>query len=207
MNTTRPHDLLWLNDRAALEEVSEEWVISQWRPALPVVVRRDVSHDKERIPVGVRGMRRDQRAAGWVNAVNIKRVVSPEALASHTVLVGSPFVSMPPVQGAIQLALREWPWVWGITGSVGYALATEVPVLHADSDLDLLIRSPEPITREMLVEWQQVIGQLLCRADTQIETPQGAFALSEWLREDRVLLKTSSGPQLVIDPWAFKGEV
>ncbi|TDX15314.1 phosphoribosyl-dephospho-CoA transferase [Buttiauxella sp. BIGb0552] len=204
MDTPRPHDLLWLSESNALEGVSEEWVASQWRPALPVVVRRDVNHEG-RIPVGVRGMRRDQRAAGWVNAAKIKRVVSPESLAARELLVKSPFVSMPPVQGAIQLALREWPWVWGITGSVGYALATEVPVLHADSDLDLIIRCPEPVEHKLLLEWQQVIGQLLCRADTQIETPQGAFALAEWLRDGRVLLKASSGPQLVSDPWMQKG--
>ncbi|MEW7313378.1 malonate decarboxylase holo-ACP synthase [Buttiauxella gaviniae] len=200
MNTPRPHDLLWLDDHAQLEGVSEEWVASQWRPSLPVVVRRDVNHEG-RIPVGVRGMRRDQRAAGWVNSASIKRTVSPESLTARDVLLNSPFVSMPPVQGAIQLALREWPWIWGITGSVGYALATEVPVLHAESDLDLLIRCPQPVERETLQEWQQVIGLLLCRADTQIETPQGAFALAEWLRDRRVLLKTSSGPQLVSDPW------
>lgn len=205
MNAPRPHDLLWLSESAALEGVSEEWVTSQWRLSLPVVVRRDVNQEG-RIPVGVRGMRRDQRAAGWVNGAKIKRVVTPESLASHDLLVKSPFVSMPPVQGAIQLAMREWPWVWGITGSVGYALATEVPVLHAASDLDLIIRCPQPVECEALLEWQQVVGQLLCRADTQIETPHGAFALNEWLRDGRVLLKTSSGPQLVTDPWAFKGE-
>ncbi|MGK7284935.1 malonate decarboxylase holo-ACP synthase [Buttiauxella agrestis] len=204
MNTPRPHDLLWLTDSDALEDVSEEWVASQWQPRLPVVVRRDVSHDA-RIPVGVRGMRRDQRAAGWVNAAKVKRIISPEELASRDLLVKSPFVSMPPVQGAIQLALREWPWSWGITGSCGYALATEVPVLHADSDLDLLIRCPQRVERESLLEWQAVIGQLLCRADTQIETPQGAFALAEWLRDGRVLLKTNRGPEIVTDPWALKG--
>ncbi|MNC37417.1 Phosphoribosyl-dephospho-CoA transferase [compost metagenome] len=150
-------------------------------------------------------MRRDQRAAGWVNAAKVKRIISPEELASRDLLVKSPFVSMPPVQGAIQLALREWPWSWGITGSCGYALATEVPVLHADSDLDLLIRCPQRVERESLLEWQAVIGQLLCRADTQIETPQGAFALAEWLRDGRVLLKTNSGPEIVTDPWALKG--
>ncbi|HEY3589996.1 MAG TPA: malonate decarboxylase holo-ACP synthase [Buttiauxella sp.] len=205
MNAPRPHDLLWLTESAALEGVSEEWVKSQWRLALPVVVRRDVNHEG-RIPVGVRGMRRDQRAAGWVNSANIKRVVTPESLASRDRLVDSPFVSMPPVQGAIQLAMREWPWGWGITGSVGYALATEVPVLHADSDLDLVIRCPERVEREALLEWQRVVSQLLCRVDTQIETTHGAFALTEWLRDGRALLKTNCGPQQVIDPWAFKGE-
>ncbi|WP_336708780.1 MULTISPECIES: malonate decarboxylase holo-ACP synthase [unclassified Cedecea] len=200
MPTLRPHDLLWLTDREALEGVREEWIASQWRPALPVVVRRDVERDG-RVPVGVRGMRRDQRAAGWVSTASVKRVVSPEALSSRELLLNSPFVSMPPVQGAIQLASRPWAWCWGITGSVGYALATEMPVMHAASDLDVLIRSPLPISKEALTEWQSLTGRLLCRVDTQIETPYGAFALAEWLREKRVLLKTNQGPLLVIDPW------
>lgn len=200
MPTLRPHDLLWLTAREALEGANEPWVASQWRPALPVVVRRDVERDGS-VPVGVRGMRRDQRAAGWVKAASVKRVVSPEALSNRDLLLRSPFVSMPPVQGAIQLAGRPWAWDWGITGSVGYALATEVPVMHAASDLDLLIRCPRPVGKEALAEWLCLTDKLLCRTDTQIETPYGAFALAEWLREKRVLLKTSQGPQLVADPW------
>ncbi|MBI0488671.1 phosphoribosyl-dephospho-CoA transferase, partial [Dickeya dianthicola] len=57
MATTRPHDLLWLTSRDALEEIDARWVHSQWRPALPVVVRRDVD-PAGRVPVGVRGLRR-----------------------------------------------------------------------------------------------------------------------------------------------------
>ena len=109
---------------------------------LPVVVRRDVDNDG-RIPVGVRGLRRDQRAAGWVKPGNVLRVVSPEELCVTADLLRSPFVTQPPVQVALQLAQQSWPWTWGITGSTGYALATGIPVIHADSDLDLLIRAPQ----------------------------------------------------------------
>ncbi len=62
--TPRPHDLVWLNHASALEDIAEPWVAQQWRAALPVVVRRDVD-DQARVPVGVRGMKREQRAAGW----------------------------------------------------------------------------------------------------------------------------------------------
>ncbi|HAX9715624.1 TPA: malonate decarboxylase holo-ACP synthase [Serratia marcescens] len=203
MPILRPHDLLWLTDREALEGVDDEWVTSQWHPALPVVVRRDVERDGY-VPVGARGMRRDQRAAGWVNTASVKRVVSPEVLSSSDLLLNSPFISMPPVQGAIQLASRRWAWCWGITGSVGYALTTEVSVMHAASDLDLLIRCPLPIAKEALAEWQSLTDKLFCRADSQIETPYGAFALAEWLREKRVLLKTRQGPRLVADPWQLE---
>ncbi|ATO32521.1 Phosphoribosyl-dephospho-CoA transferase [Dickeya dianthicola] len=204
MATTRPHDLLWLTSRDALEEIDARWVHSQWRPALPVVVRRDVD-PAGRVPVGVRGLRRDQRAAGWVAAAHIVRVVTPEMLRELPSLLDSPFVSQPPVQVAIQLAQQRWPWQWGITGGTGYALATQVPVLHADSDLDLLIRAPQALDRDALADWQrQLSSSRLCRADTQVETPNGGFALAEWLRDGQALLKTDRGPRRVSDPWSME---
>ncbi|VUT04567.1 Phosphoribosyl-dephospho-CoA transferase [Klebsiella pasteurii] len=199
-STPRPHDLIWLNNTAALEAIEEPWVAQHWRISLPVVVRRDVDADA-RVPVGVRGVKREQRAAGWVRRENIVRIVSPEALADRQRLLRSPFVSHPPVQAAISLTLHPWSWRWGITGGTGYALATEIPVLHAASDLDLLIRAPLPLPREALLAWQSRVAQLPCRADTQVETPAGAFALNEWLRDGRVLLKTSRGARLTAAPW------
>ncbi|EMN5862838.1 malonate decarboxylase holo-ACP synthase [Pluralibacter gergoviae] len=196
----QPHDLLWLNAAADLLDVEEAWVTTQWHPGLPVVVRRDVN-DEGDIPVGVRGMKRDQRAAGWVRPAAVARAVTPEALADRQRLLHSPFVSQPPVQAAITLTTFAWPWRWGITGSTGYALATEIPVLHADSDLDLLIRAPRPLNDDELRQWQAQAEKLPCRADTQVETPFGAFALNEWLREGRVLLKTAAGPRLTAAPW------
>ena len=74
-------------------------------------------------------------------------------------------------------------------------------MLHAASDLDLLIRAPQPLDREALREWQARVAQLPCRADTQVETPYGAFALNEWLRDGRALLKTSRGARLTATPW------
>ena len=91
-STPRPHDLVWLNHASALEDIAEPWVVQQWRAALPVVVRRDVD-GQARIPVGVRGMKREQRAAGWVQAQNIVRSVTPEMLVERERLLGSPFVS------------------------------------------------------------------------------------------------------------------
>ncbi|HFZ8996217.1 TPA: malonate decarboxylase holo-ACP synthase [Citrobacter freundii] len=200
-STLRPHDLIWLNARNALESITESWVDEIWHTGLPVVVRRDVDA-QGRIPVGVRGMRRDQRAAGWVKAEAVVRVCTPESLVEPATLLRSPFISQPPVQVALLLAQQAWPWTWGITGSTGYALATGIPVIHAGSDLDLLIRAPEAVSRERLTAWQQQLTGGLCRADTQVETPAGAFALAEWLRDGKALLKTQRGPQLISDPWS-----
>ncbi|MBP2168242.1 phosphoribosyl-dephospho-CoA transferase [Erwinia toletana] len=196
----RPHDLIWLNAVNALQGELPEWVSSQWRVALPLVVRRD-SHPQGLIAVGVRGLRRDQRAAGWVAPDAIQRTLTPETLADVQRLLRSPFVSQQPVQAAILLAQQSWSWSWGITGSCGYALASEVPVMHGDSDLDLLIRAPQQLAAEELARWSRRVASLPCRADTQVETPYGAFALNEWLRDGRVLLKTNSGPRITSTPW------
>lgn len=199
-STLRPHDLVWLNARDALEGIAESWVSDLWHTGLPVVVRRDVD-SASRVPVGVRGMKREQRAAGWARPEAIARVCTPESLVDPLALLRSPFISQPPVQVALLLAQQAWPWTWGITGSTGYALATGIPVIHAASDLDLLIRAPQALPREALETWQQQLAGGLCRADTQVETPHGAFALAEWLRDGRAMLKTSQGPLLVSDPW------
>ena len=143
--TLGPHDLIWLTARDALEGIAESWVKAAWHTGLPVVVRRDVDSEG-RIPVGVRGLRRDQRAAGWVKPEHVTRVVSPESLSVTADLLRSPFVTQPPVQVALQLSQQPWPWSWGITGSTGYALATGIPVIHADSDLDMLVEWNGPVS-------------------------------------------------------------
>lgn len=196
-----PHDLIWIPQRDALQGALPDWVASQWRPSLPLVVRRD-DDGSGRIPVGIRGLRRDRRAAAWVDAQAIRRVLPPQALSQPDRLLASPFISQPPLQAALQLAQRAWPWRWGITGSAGFALATEVPVLRDGSDLDLLIYSEQPLPQAELLRWQQFVSQLPCAVDTQIGTPFGGFALTEWLREGRVLLKTGRGPRLTSQPWS-----
>ena len=201
--TLRPHDLIWLTTRDALEDIQEPWVDAAWHTGMPVVVRRDVE-GSGRIPVGVRGLKREQRAAGWVNPHQIARVVSPEQLSAEESLLRSPFITQPPVQVAVQLSRISWPWMWGITGSTGYALATGIAVIHAASDLDLLIRAPQPLSRTDLLSWQSQLEGALCRADTQVETPLGGFALNEWLRDGKTLLKTDRGPRLTANPWAWE---
>ncbi|TCW00108.1 malonate decarboxylase holo-ACP synthase [Biostraticola tofi] len=199
--SARPHDLLWLRTAAHLQGTLPDWVSGQWRADMPLVVRRD-THPLGLIAVGVRGLQRGQRAAGWAAAEAVVRQVTPESLAQQASLLRSPFLARPPVQGALSLVQQHWDWAWGITGSCGYALATDRPVLHDDSDLDLVIRAPHAIAAAALLRWQRHLAELPCRADTQVETPYGAFALNEWLRDGRTLLKTSLGPRLTDNPWA-----
>jgi len=203
MDFPRAHDLVWSRQRpvAAKGQILPAWVSAGWQTHLPLVVRRDLS-DEHRLPVGVRGMSRSQRAAAWISPADIRRIVTPESLvADSNILLRSAFVSQQPVQALITLIEMRLPWIWGVTGSCGYALATDIPVMHADSDLDLLIRCDTPQPREAFSDFYHQLSRLPCRADVQVNTPQGGFSLSEWLRDTRVMLKTDAGPFRVDNPW------
>ncbi|MBU9813138.1 malonate decarboxylase holo-ACP synthase [Rahnella sp. SL6] len=208
MSDPRAHDFVWISDRSALENDGglPEWVNTCWRTALPLVVRRDKRADGA-VPVGIRGLTRIQRAAAWIDPAAVMRVVTPESLISDVnALLHSPFVSQQPVQALITLCSLQWPFVWGVTGSCAYALVSDLPVMHADSDLDLLVRCDTPAEPSQFSDFYDQLQRLPCRADVQINTPRGGFALSEWLRGGDIMLKTPSGPLLVRDPWQLPAE-
>ena len=205
----RPHDLVRVNGADALQSAAPlpDWVGNVWHPGLPLVVRRDFSADGL-IPAGIRGDTRAERAAVWLAPDSVIETVTPESLVADTGrLAASPFADTRPVQALILLVRQAIPWCWGVTGSCGYALATGKAVMHADSDLDILVRCPEPASPADFDELADIMASLPCRTDIQIETPAGAFALKEWLRESRhdsggrVLLKTDFGPVLTDNPW------
>ena len=205
----RPHDLIRVNGADALQSAAPlpDWVGEVWHPGLPLVVRRDFSADG-RIPAGIRGNTRAERVAVWVDPAAVIETVMPEMLVADTgKLAASPFADTRPVQALLELASRSIPWSWGVTGSCGYALATGKAVMHADSDLDILVRCPKPAKPADFAGLADIMASLPCRTDVQIETPAGAFALKEWLRERqhnsgrRVLLKTDFGPVLTDNPW------
>ena len=205
----RPHDLIRVNGADALQSAAPlpDWVGDAWHPGLPLVVRRDFSADGL-IPAGIRGNTRAERAAVWVAPDSVIETVTPEALVDDAgKLAASPFAGTRPVQALLRLVRQAIPWRWGVTGSCGYALATGKAVMHADSDLDILVRCPEPVKPADFAGLAGIMASLPCRTDVQIETPAGAFALKEWLREcrnnprGRILLKTDFGPVLTDDPW------
>ena len=94
-------------------------------------------------------MKREQRAAGWVRREISSEPLPGNARRSPAASARSPFVSQPAGTGGdIDLATA---WRWGITGGTGYALATEIPYFRAASNLDLLIRAPQPSTAKRLL--------------------------------------------------------
>ncbi len=91
--------------------------------------------------------------------------------------------------------------VWGPTGSVGFELATGVAAVGTASDLDVVVRAPEPWPLEYAREVADDLARLPARVDVQLDAPAGAVMLAEYARGGRVLLRTPDGPRLTWDPW------
>ena len=204
-----PHDLLWVREPADVRSISEEvpaWASRAWLSVAPVVVRRAAVGEGGLVPVGLRGHARHERFAACVAREHIARRVTPEALAqAHGWRTGAALADLPCVRALSRVApeLDELRLTWGITGSVGFALASGVSTLRPDSDLDLLLRAPHPLSRDEARALFALLQAAPARIDMQVDTGHGGFALAEWAGQaDRVLLKTASGPLLVTDPWA-----
>ena len=187
------HDLLWGMTPAHLPADAPAWAVE----AVGTVVVRRATVTPGWVAVGVRGRLREQRFAAEMPIAAVQRRVTPEALRD----VASTR-DLPALQALEQLRPVLAPLNWGITGSAGFELATGIEALHASSDLDLILRAPEPLERRDAADLQAILDTADCVVDLQLQTPFGAVALREWAGSSRrVLLKAASGAHLVIDPW------
>ncbi|NYI02386.1 malonate decarboxylase holo-ACP synthase [Cupriavidus plantarum] len=185
------------------------WANAAWLARAPVVVRRD-RDDAGRIPVGLRGLTRAARHGAWLRPDECARVVTPGEVARLARWRAHPGRdAIPALAALVDLSRRleagaaKGGWHWGLTGAVGFSLASGIDVLHAASDIDLLIDCPVPLTADDM-QWfaELALSAGGVRLDIQVDTPYGGFALAERLRTGgRVLLKTDRGPVLCEDPW------
>jgi phosphoribosyl-dephospho-CoA transferase len=130
--------------------------------------------------------------------------VTPENLVARRVWHHAPRarrVGSLRVLDAVDELLSFFGLAWGPTGSVGFELATGVAAAGTTSDLDVVVRAPEPWPLESARKIADHLNRLPTRVDAQLDTPAGAVMLAEYTRGDRVLLRTLDGPRLVHDPW------
>lgn len=197
-DTPRPHDLLWGMTPAQLPADAPDWTRQVLAAGQPVVVRRALVM-ADLIAVGIRGASRDQRFATVMRLSRVLRCVTPEQLIAQPSTDALPAFRALAVLKPVFDELRR---PWGVTGSVGFQLATGIVAVHAESDLDLLLRTPSELPRSEARELLQLLDDSPCRVDLQLETPSGAIALREWAGGSaRVLLKCATGARLVDNPW------
>ncbi|MCF5721661.1 malonate decarboxylase holo-ACP synthase [Pseudomonas syringae] len=187
------HDLLWGMTPAHLPADAPAWAVG----ALGAVVVRRAVVAQGFVAVGVRGQLREQRFAAVMPMTAVQRRVAPEALRD---IIGSR--DLPALQALDQVRPVLAPLNWGVSGSAGFELATGIEALHAQSDLDLILRTPTPLDRQDARDLLATLDTAVCAVDVQLQTPFGAIALREWAGPSRrVLLKTATGAHLVVDPW------
>jgi phosphoribosyl-dephospho-CoA transferase len=187
------HDLLWGMTAAHLPADAPAWALD----SLGAVVVRRATVAPGWVAVGLRGRLREQRFAALLPIAAVQRRVAPEALREVVATR-----DLPALQALDQLRPLLAGLHWGVTGSAGFELATGVEALHAGSDLDLILRTPEPLDRAEARALLATLDTAVCAVDLQLQTPLGAVALREWAGPSRrVLLKTASGAHLVMDPW------
>lgn len=201
----RPHDLLRVADRAWLryEGSVPAWVNAALDRAPWVVVRRAPTRAGS-IPVGVRGRARAERIAAFLAPAAVSERVTPEDLAaarswcrvSHAHRVDSLRVL-----NAVEELFAPLGLAWGPTGSVGFELATGLSTARPTSDLDVVVRAPEPWHLEDARELVDQLAKLPVRVDAQLDAPAGAVALTEYAHAEWALLRTPDGPRLTQDPW------
>jgi len=190
------HDLLWGMTPAHLPADAPAWVRDAISAGHPVVVRR-ARAEPGYVAVGVRGRLREQRFATVMPLLAVQRRVKPQDLRSV-----SSSRDLPALRALDQLRPVLAQQDWGVTGSAGFELASGIEALHAQSDLDLMLCTPEPLERNAARNLLALLDTTECAVDLQLQTPFGAVALREWAGESRrVLLKTTHGAHLVLDPW------
>lgn len=207
----RPHDLLWIVDREALHasEQLPPWANTDWITRAPVVVRREQTEDTALIPVGLRGKERNERLAAYLQSDAVMSCQTPEMLASQAKWRQLPFLASLPATKALERIasiLNGVDLTWGPTGSMGFALASELAAVREQSDLDILVRCDTPLMKNEVKQLKAVADDGGCRIDIQVDTGYGGFAFAEWVRSSgRVLLKTGKGAFLTNDPWNRTG--
>lgn len=193
------HDLLRVNS-AGVSVLSKVAKFSSLPlEDFPFVVVRRARQKDGLVPVGIRGMKRHERCAAWLNPTHIVARVRPESIEPYTI---RPDISA--IQAFFELK-RQWrdaKLMWGPCGSVGFEFVSGCHVVGGESDLDLVIRAPLSLSTDCLRMLATVGNDLPCAVDIQVETPLGAFSAKEYMGpSNRCLLRTSHGPRLVENPW------
>jgi phosphoribosyl-dephospho-CoA transferase len=198
------HDLIFLGTDSTITYAEGEpvcpYLNSKQRPW--VVVRRGRISDGL-IPVGVRGAQRHERCAGFTRLSEVVETRRPDQLRLRLAED-----SRRGLQGFRTLSYLESHLVgldmtWGPGGSVGYELASGIPAVRAESDLDFILFAPRKLEITEAQDLWRMINSAPGKVDALVETPFCGFSLEEFATTSprKILLRTSDGRILGSNPW------
>jgi phosphoribosyl-dephospho-CoA transferase len=205
VQSVRTHDLLEIDAKRFLSchAFAAEWVVERLEKTPFVVVRRGLATEQT-IPVGVRGVDRNQRWAAACPLKLVRNILLPPQLLERPVPKSREDAI--PAFRALNLMKERWKDIvcsWGPGGSVGFELAAGEHIAKPESDLDLVIYAAGRITREMAKFLYTQTLNLTASVDVRVEAPLCGFSLKEfaWRTPGKILLRTPSGITLGTDPW------
>jgi phosphoribosyl-dephospho-CoA transferase len=202
------HDLIRLREPIALTVDAQvpAWVEPALRRTPWVVIRRGYLRDGM-IPVGVRGLARQERFAAVLAVAEIADRLSPEELTESRHVIARRRKDEAPALAALARVapiLASRGHRWGPGGSVGFEIATGVATATSSSDLDLILRQDHRLGLDEAVDLRAVLAEAAApaRVDVLLETPRGGVSLADLAAMPaRLLVRTPDGPRLTADPW------
>lgn len=192
------HDLIQIDSSDDIFSYTKEpnWLERSIKKAPFVVVRRAYS-ESDFVPVGIRGKNRNERFAAFLNVNNIKTYYTPEQIVKNEnwLLYSQKIFSYIEY---IKQVMNKNNLIWGLVGSVGFELISNVPMVNKNSDIDLIIRYTPCLTPSLSRFIINYLDKLPIQVDIQVETNFGSFALQEYAYANGkpILFKTRSGPIL-----------
>lgn len=207
--SVRTHDLLEIDAKRFIscQPRAPEWVVNNLHRTPFVVVRRGPATWPV-IPVGLRGVDRNQRWAATCAFSLVKSILAPPQLLRRGVPKSRE--NDIPAFRALNLMKERWrdlDYPWGPGGSIGFELAAGTNIAKPESDLDLVIYAAGRITGEMAKSLDAQTQDLTAAVDVRVEAPSCGFSLKEYASQNpgKILLRTPNGMMLGIDPWDDKG--
>ena len=207
------HDLIRLREPIALtvDAPVPSWVEPALRRTPWVVVRRGYVSDGM-MPVGVRGLTRQERFAAFLAVAEIADRLSPEDLtASHYAVKQKRRDVVPALAALTRVAsiLARRGYRWGPGGSVGFEIASTIPTATRSSDLDLILRQDRRLEPNEAFELRAALAEAAApaRVDVLLETPRGGVSLADLAaRPAQILVRTPAGARLAADPWMLDAD-
>ena len=203
------HDLILLGTESTITSAEGEPACPYLNPKQRpwVVVRRGRISDGL-IPVGVRGSQRHERCAGLIGLSEVVETRRPDQLRLPHVENSRHTLPAFRTLSYLESHLVGLDMSWGPGGSVGYELASGIPAVRDDSDLDFILFASTKLDMAEAQELWRIVSSASGKVDALVETPCCGFSLEEFVTTShrKILLRTCDGRILGSNPWNLSND-
>jgi phosphoribosyl-dephospho-CoA transferase len=202
--TLHVHDLILLRTASAIVSTHEHPACPYLTPnGRPWVVIRRGRISEGLIPVGVRGMQRHERCAGFTRLGEVMETRRPDQLRLLLAEESRHGLQAFRTLSYLESRLAGLDMIWGPGGSVGYELASGIPAVRVDSDLDFILFAPGKLELTEARDLWRLVSSAPGKVDALVEAPCCGFSLLEFVTTSprKIPLRTCDGRILGSNPW------